>query len=231
MEFRTIEILSFKQTEQIEFYRDLIGFDIKPEYSGFSIKCGITELIFRKTDGRDNFYHFACLICEEHFTDCLQFIKQKGIEILPDKETGDEITLWGNNTGRSFYFFDPDNNIVEFVTRPSLPYTSNTDWSLNEIIKINEIGTPVENVIETATELLKATQIVIPDFVEKRFHDQFCWFGDYEGAILIVKITREWYPTNIRARTSDLRLKIKQEDELIDLEFINGEFKMCHNNT
>lgn len=228
MDFKTIELLSFDQAKQEEFYQDLIGFDIQSVDDGFSMPCGMTKLIFRKTDERDNFYHFAFLICEAHFKDCMQFIKQKGIKLLPNEKSGDEISYWRDNTGRSFYFFDKDNNIVEIITRPSLGYTSSNPWSPNEIIKINEIGTPVEHTLDTCDELLKNYPFIWPEFYKKSFSDEFCWFGDYEGVMLIVKRGRIWYNTNLQGKTCDLRLEIQEKDELIGLDFIDGKFKPSH---
>lgn len=223
MEFLAIELLSKNIEKQKAFYKDL-GFEITENQEGFSIQAGKTELSFKEETTEENFYHFAFLICENHFADTLNFIKQKGINILPDKETGDEITYWSRGTGKSFYFLDVDNNILEFVVRPTLNYHSNEKWSIDKILKINEIGTPVNVPLNTSHSLLNEYQLNIPQRYIDSFSEKFCWFGDFEGTILIVKDGRAWYPTQIKAKVCDLRLKILDQQKVIDIQFNKGKF-------
>lgn len=223
MEFLEIELLSKNIKRQKAFYDDL-GFEITENQEGFSIQAGKTKLIFKEETEEENFYHFAFLIYENHFADTLNFIKQKGINILPDRETGDEITYWAKGTGKSFYFLDEDKNIVEFVIRPTLNYHSDEKWSIDKILKINEIGTPVNVAIDTSHSLIRDYQLNIPQRYIDRFSDDFCWFGDFEGTILIVKEGRAWYPTQIKAKVCDLRLKILDQQKVIDIQFNKGKF-------
>lgn len=224
MDIKSLQLLSRNIDQQKEFYSDLLGFSLKYDKNGFSIQAGATKVSFELDLDGDNFYHFAFLVADNHFEDCLAYVKNKGISILPDKFTLEEITYWDNNSGRSFYFFDADQNIVEFITRPSLNYISDQPWSINEIIKINEIGTPVNAPLETSTCLLNNFPFSIPQHNIDRFNDTFCWYGSFEGTLLIVKKGREWYPTAKSAISSNLKIQIKENDKIIHLKFQNGKF-------
>ncbi len=224
MEFLEIALLSKNIEKQKAFYSDL-GFRIFDNQKGFSIQAGKTKLLFEVQTKAENFYHFAFLIYENYFADTLNFIKQKGIKILPDKETGTEITYWSQGIGQSFYFFDEDKNIVEFVVRPTLNYRSDEEWSMDKILKINEIGTPVHTPMKTSHALINTYQFDIPQRYIDGFDNAFCWFGDFEGTILIVKEGRAWYPTQIKSKSCDVRLKISEQQKIIDLQFRNGRFE------
>lgn len=224
MEFKEIELLSGQLDNQIRFYNDILEFDTTIiSDDKFFIQTQKTKLTFNKTE-ENHFYHFAFLICENHFEDVLRFVKQKNIELLPDLETGNEIVYWGNAEGKSIYFYDEDKNIVEFIIRPNLGYRGINHWVPEQTIKINEIGTPVENTIKTATYLIDEYKFKIPQKYIQGFDDKFCWFGDFEGTLLIVSTEREWHHTNKKAIPSPLKLVIKEKGETIALEF-DGEFK------
>ncbi|MEZ5008445.1 MAG: hypothetical protein R2753_09895 [Chitinophagales bacterium] len=224
MEITSIQLLSSNIEQQKKFYSESLGFSLKETKNGFSIQAGATKLSFELDLNGNNFYHFAFLVADNHFEDCLTYVKNKGISILPDKFTSEEITYWDNNSGRSFYFYDADKNIVEFITRPSLNYLSDQPWSINEIIKINEIGTPVNAPLETSTYLLNNFPFSIPQHNIDRFNDTFCWYGSFEGTLLVVKKGREWYPTAHEAISSNLKLQIQEKTDLIHLNFQNGKF-------
>ncbi|MCH9030542.1 MAG: hypothetical protein IH819_13280, partial [Bacteroidetes bacterium] len=177
MEFKEIELLSRRINDQIRFYKDILEFDTTIiSDNKFFIETQKTKLVFNKTEEK-HFYHFAFLICENHFEDVLRFVKQKNIELLPDLETGDEIVYWHNTEGKSIYCYDEDENIVEFIIRPSLGYRSINHWVPRETIKINEIGVPVENTIKTVHYLIDEYKFEIPEKHIRGFQDKFCWFG------------------------------------------------------
>jgi len=224
MEFLEITLFSKSIEKQRTFYHHL-GFEITANDKGFSVQAGKTQLTFEARLEEENFYHFAFLICESHFSDTLNFIKQKGINILPDRETGEKITYWASGIGKSFYFLDENGNILEFVVRPTLNYRSDEKWSIDKILKINEIGTPVNKPADTSHSLIDKYRLNIPQRYIDRFNDDFCWFGDFEGTILIVKESRAWYPTKIKAKTCDLRIKISDQQKIIDLKFNKGKFE------
>jgi len=104
MEFKEIELLSGQLDNQIRFYNDILEFDTTIiSDDKFFIQTQKTKLTFNKTE-ENHFYHFAFLICENHFEDVLRFVKQKNIELLPDLETGNEIVHWQNTEGKSNLF-------------------------------------------------------------------------------------------------------------------------------
>lgn len=224
MEFKKISLHSQKLQAQLNFYGTVLGFDTQVKENSFSLQAGTTELEFLESKDEENHYHFAFLVCEEHFDACRAFVKELGIPLLPNSETGDEITYWENNTGRSIYFLDEDGNIGEFISRPTLGYTSNAEWSIQEVLKVNEIGTPVSDTLGTSQELLEKVGLQVPEHFQQTFHERFCWTGDFNSTLLVVKEGRHWFPTETPAISSDLELEIQEGERSISLSFKEGAF-------
>ena len=189
MEIKSLRIYSQNFKEQLHFYKEVLGFKISSITESFKVLCKENELIFERSD--DVFYyHFAFLIPTGSLRSAIEFLREKGIELL--LHNGREIIDF--KTGEAIYFYDKDENIVEFIERPDLDYPHKNTFSINDVIKLNEIGLPVDNPKEMAYNLI--TNYGIRPINKDAFTSEFCWVGDFNGVIIVTKKGRNWLPTN-----------------------------------
>ena len=59
-------------------------------------------------------------------------------------------------------FYDKDENIVEFIERPLVNYPKSNNFSIDQVIKLNEIGLPHIDPIKMANTLVE--EFGIKDF-------------------------------------------------------------------
>lgn len=150
MEIKKLTLFSNNLIEQEQFYGNKLGF---PTYrindNRVVINTQENQLIFESS--KNNFcYHFAFLIPTGSLESAMGFLKKRNIQLLPFK--GSEIIHF--NSGRSIYFYDMDGNITEFIERPTLQYPSVNDFSIEQVIKVNEIGLPVKNTLKMANYIV-----------------------------------------------------------------------------
>ena len=168
MEIKELKIYTQNFEEQVQFYKEVLGFSTtKKSEIQFEIQTKKSKLIFESTD-KKFYYHFAFLIPPKTIDFAIQFLENKYIELLLYKKS----KIIDFKSGKSIYFFDKNRNIVEFIERPSLNYKSTAQFSIEEVIKINEIGLPVAEPIKKAKELVETLGIIPLDINE--FSENFC---------------------------------------------------------
>ena len=146
----------------------------------------------------------------------MEFLKKRDIALLAYQ--GSEIIHF--NSGRSIYFFDKDGNIAEFIERPSLLYKKTKDFSIKNVIKINEIGLPIKDTIKMADYL--SEDLGIAPINKDEFSDSFCWVGDFNGVIIVVKEGRNWLPTNIPGTANDFKISYSEKGIEKNIGFKNN---------
>ena len=222
MELRKLKLYSKDISAQLDFYKNVLGFEAKFfDKNKISFSAGTTQLIFEE-DRKSNFiYHFAFLIPNQKLEQAIYFLEKKGIELL--KREGEKIIYFGtkeNHTGRAIYFFDKDGNIAEFIERVSLNLEAEEDFNLHQIIKINEIGMPVDKPIEVSHQLINQYKIQLIDL--HHLNHIFCWVGDYHGVFIVVKNGRDWLPTKLVAQSNDFWVEFESSEEVYEMEFRDG---------
>jgi catechol-2,3-dioxygenase len=175
------------------FYHKTLELDIlKETEEAISFKAGNTILTFQETDDGKPFYHFAFNIVNNKFSDSFEWINNK-LDILP-AEDGIMIAGYNDWNAQSFYFYDNNGSILEFIVRFDLPYHSDKPFSSECITEISEIGIVTSDVQHKAEQLNE--QFGIPYFqYGPRLHD-FIAMGDNYGLILLSQTKRPWVPTN-----------------------------------
>jgi len=224
MQLRKLKLFSKDISTQHNFYKNVLGFDVHFfEENKISISAGSTELIFEEDKNCNFIYHFAFLIPSQKIEQAIDFLEKKGIELL--KRDGEKIIYFGtkeNHTGRAIYFFDEDGNIAELIERESLNFENKKDFDINQIIKINEIGMPVDDTMEVSRQLINQYKINLIDL--HHLNDSFCWVGDYHGVFIVVKNGRNWLPTKLAAKSNDFKVEFESSGEVFEMEFKNGKF-------
>jgi catechol-2,3-dioxygenase len=219
MQILELKLFSNNLKAQREFYIKALGFSpLKDSDNAFTMSAGESNLTFKQSIIK-NCYHFAFLIPNNTLQKAIGFLERHGIELLHFKN--EKIIQF--TEGRAIYFYDRDGNIVEFIERPSLNYSANTSFNIQMVIKINEIGWPVTNTLKTSNVLI--ADFGIEPIDPSSFNNDFCWIGDYNGAIIITRKGRYWLPTKkagntvrfeIKYRDSNSEYTLKIEDEIIE---------------
>lgn len=217
MKIQKLRLYASQLPSLYKFYQQTLGFkEVLLTNNVLHIQAGKTELIFEKHP-TGFIYHFAFLIPHEGIASAIDYLKERGIDVLLYK--GEEVIDFG--TGKAIYFHDPAGNIVEFIDRPDLQFLKEGKFSMDHILRVNEIGMPVDDPLSVSHELRNAYKIEIiqPEILG----DNFCWIGDYEGVFIVVKRERHWLPTTIPSVINDFELEFVEGENSYSFRFEKGQ--------
>ena len=216
MEISELKIFSANLDEQEDFYDRVLGFKCCRK-SDAILKIFTKEnvLIMEKSKSK-TYYHFAFMISPKSLERAISYLENRSVELLPYRN--DKIIFF--DQGRAIYFYDRDGNIVEFIERPGLGYKSSLAFSIKNVLKLNEIGLPVENPLGVARQLMN--EFNIEPLNQNAFNDLFCWVGDHNGVIIVVKRGRNWLPTEKPGIRNDFAIKLLCQDKEVSIIFRNN---------
>ena len=209
------ELILFTQDiqRQKSFYQKVLGMkqlvDSKQE---IAFEVGASVLTFRyRRDAKPN--HIAFNIPSNRIEQATSWLAQKSLAI----QTNDHaITTFSDWNAQAVYFYDPDDNIMEFIARAEISPTGDLGFSAESILSISEIAMATNSIekIYHAINEIQPIPIFDGDF------DRFCALGDHHGLfILIDKNNKKWYPTDDTAYSSEFIVKgdynFKFEDGIV----------------
>ncbi len=200
-----LKLYTAKPEEQWQFYTETLGFGgNKISSHAFELLAGETLLAFEES-GEEPYYHFAFNIPSYQPEEALEWLRDK-VDILKDGE--EELIDFSNWNAYAMYFSDPAGNIVEFIARRDLDRKTEAPFTTESILSVSEIGLPVEEV-ETAFRQLEQ-EAGVPFYSGNK--DDFCAAGDPQGLFIIVDHqNKEWYPTDIPARSFPLDVVFREQ--------------------
>lgn len=209
MKMYKVTLKTYKLEEMKKFYTDVLEMElINSSKTSFSVKAGETELIFNKVDTIP-FYHLCFRSNNDFFSKIFHKLNKIGV-LLSDKE-GNTLMNWEGNEA---YFTDPDGNILEMLERE---YLGEGDVP-SRWYDICEVGLPLRNI--------KETQAILSNFLfdeEKRNNDDFAFYGNKLGHLVLVKEGRFWYPTKRKSIIYPLEVvvsgKVECEFKLLDYPY------------
>jgi len=201
MKITELTLFTSNLKEQIRFYTDILEFScIEQTKNSASFKTGNSILHFKEKQ-HSKPYHFAFNIPNNKIEQAYKWL-QKRVEFITDNNN--EIIHFEKWNANALYFYDIDNNIVEFIARNTLNITSNREFSSNEVISICEIGIPTNNLKSIYQQINNIKKIDMYDGNLKRF----CALGNEEGLFIIInKETKKWFPPMDEAYTEDFIIK------------------------
>ncbi|AXG75001.1 VOC family protein [Flavobacterium arcticum] len=204
MKILELELLTDTITGTESFYREVLGLEpyMKEGKSVLFYQIGYTKLIFKKSENVKPVYHFAIDIPNNRFDEGHDFMKKK-VDIIP-VPGGSNIADFRNWHARSFYFYDNNGNILEFITRYDNNVLSSTAFSNESYISISEIGLVTQKVPEFADSI--TAKFGVPIFHRQPRAEQFTVLGNDEGLFILVENEREWYPVTIKAHSYHTRV-------------------------
>lgn len=209
------------------FYNTILGFKIANELENeFAIQVGTTKLTFKenKTDYK---YHYCFLIPSNKFTEAVEWLKKRLTIIKIDKDT--ETQIFESWNAESVYFYDGNENVVEFIARYNLKNDINIPFDTSQIINVNEIGMPSSNKIK---ELNQQLEEITNSKFWKGSLDRFGTNGNQNGLFLLVNnaIKKEWFPTTIFPEVSPFKTIINVDEKDFSIEYKNEKLKILIKN-
>ena len=191
----------YRRTRQ--FYTITLGLPVVSESdASITFKAGNTLLTFQARETQKPVYHIAFNITNNKFSDSFEWINSK-LDIL-QTDTGLPIAVYPNWNAESFYFYDNNGCILEFIARFDLPYYSPSPFSAKDIKEISEVGIVANDVTAMAAEL--NTKYSLPYFSKSKASENFTVLGDDHGLLIVTKTGRAWVPTHKPAQIFPLTI-------------------------
>lgn len=213
MQLQKLTLYTSNLEKSIEFYGHTLKLPLLiKSLQSATFRVGRTRLTFTRKENCKP-YHFAINVPSNKEHDVLAWLRDKVKLISVNDSELVENEKWNS---RSVYFYDHDNNLVEFIARKNLGFTESLPFIPTQILGVSEIGMAVSNIDETYNKLNEVFDLPVFDSENA----DFCAAGDELGMFMIVnKAKHGWFPNNDTARTADFILQ--QDDKTI--KFINGE--------
>lgn len=214
MQILEVSLLSddLKRTET--FYSGRLGLTaINKKPSSISFLAGRSILTFQQSNNLRPVYHFAFNIPKNKLNEAITWASLK-FNLLRI-ENNDFIADFKAWNAASFYFFDNNGNILEFIARRDLNNKSDEPFSSDSILSISEIGIVTMNVSELAHKLI--TDFNIPVFSKQPPHENFAAFGNDRGLLILSAPNRHWYPTDCPAKSYNTKIKLLVNEKNVEI--------------
>ncbi len=216
MDILKLEILTPNLHKTGQFYQDVMGLTVigKTETS-ISFVAGCTEITFVYTGDHNPVYHFAFNIPNNQLDEAFAWANRR-VEIM-DVTPGNKIADFVNWSARSFYFYDNNGNILEFIARYELDNKSDVLFTGDSIINVSEIGVATEDVSGECEALI--SQFGLPVFSRQPRLQNFTAMGNHNGLLILSVENRHWYPTEKLASKNYTKLEVRNGLQVQCLEF------------
>ena len=158
MDILEIELYTDNLIETESFYFNILGLNIacKTENS-ISFLAGKSTLTFIKSDNLNPKYHFAFNIPNNKLDEAINWSKGK-LNLIENDETG-IVSNFESWKASSIYFYDNNENILEFIARFDLDNTTYKTFDSSSILSISEIGIVVESPMLLANQLIESNHL------------------------------------------------------------------------
>jgi len=176
---------------QAAYYRDVLKLPVETGDHFVRVTAGqsVIEFVPAASNTRP-FYHFAFTIPENKLTDAMAWLEPR-CPISNIRDTKEKIMDFKSWNAQSFYFDDPEGNILEFIVHHDLANGNSEPFSEKHILWESEIGLVVPNVPAAEREIEQALGL---RYYRDHYPD-FAPVGDLRGQLIVVKKDRVWLPT------------------------------------
>lgn len=220
MKINSLSIYTSNIEAQLEFYRDELGFEVQ-NYSedSFELKVGYSFLKFEKNLNATP-YHIAFHIPDRQEREAVEWL-ERIVPLLKFNE--DQIIDFPNWQAKSVYFYDKDQNIMEFISRRDFSKPDSAIFNAANIVGIAEIGLVTKDITEKFEKLKLECKLnkFDGDF------ERFCAIGEDSGLIITINNDKkDWFPTNDKAYSSGFKLQFEHESEEFQLNFSDDELNI-----
>ncbi len=216
MNILEIQLLSADISQTKKFYHEILGMEIlDTDELSLRLSAGLSTLLFKETGIGNPFYHFAFTIPANKFEEAHAWAKQR-IQLLPVVGSS-TIADFKNWNAKAFYFYDNNQNIVEFIARFDLDNNSDKPFTGSSIFSISEIGIVTDNAKLYSEKMLEEYDLNF--FSKQPPQDDFVAIGDDDGLFIVVNDKRNWYPTNKPSGKYWTAIKMESNGKISNIEF------------
>lgn len=211
MNIDNIEISTTELDATKDFYENILNLPIiESDSKSISIKIGSSILKFVKSiEKRTSIYHLAFNIPENKLSEVIKWCKNR-VELIKKEDAVlvADFETWNAN---AVYFYDNNKNLLEFISRKDLNNSETEIFNSKQILNISEIGIVKENPLEFGNLLIEKFGLNL--FKKNQNSELFTAIGDDNGLLIIVKANRNWYPTEIPAKSNWTKIKLTNNDQ------------------
>src|SRR6476661_5757063 len=158
MKILGVELLSDNLDATADFYTSILGFEVDQKTDDYlSFKIGYSTLAFKRSINQQPVYHVAFTIPDNTLDEAMIWVSSK-TEIIPASKDSvvAEFTAWN---ARSFYFYDNNGNVLEFIVRFDLGLKTSEPFTAGAVVGISEIAVVTEDVAKYSSNLTKITGV------------------------------------------------------------------------
>jgi catechol-2,3-dioxygenase len=176
MNIQAITLLSTNTDETKKFYSGILQLvTIEHDKTKLTIKAGDSLITFLLTDKQIKpVYHIAFNIPSNKFDEAFEWVSHR-VKLI-ENANKELITNFENWRAKSFYFYDNNNNILEFIARFDLDNKSTRKFTAKEVLSVSEIGVVTDNPLVFAEQLF--TQFQLEYFTKSPKREDFVAMGD-----------------------------------------------------
>lgn len=198
MKIMELELLSDAIPQTEVFYTEVLGLEkLFADDTSLVVRAGGTKLVFHASQNKKPIYHFAFDIPKNKFPEAFDWIERK-TELLYVKPP-DKVANFYNWNAKSFYFYDNNKNIVEFIARFDLDNAVESPFDGSSLVSVSEIGLVSKNVDLLCEEL--TVKYGLSPYSKQPKLPKFIVLGSVTGLFILVEEKRNWFPTDIQAKS------------------------------
>lgn len=216
MKIQELTLYTSQLQKQKEFYTEVLELQLIQESDkSISLQIGESVLTFIfNVDATP--YHFAINIPSNQEVLALNWLKSR-VAIL--KDDVHEIQDFEDWNAKAVYFYDRDQNIVEFIARKNLNTWSGKPFESSSLLEISEIGIPSNNINHIYSQITEHVSLEIFDGGFERF----CALGDEHGLFICInKNVKNWFPTSDKAYSSEFHIRLHHQEIEVVFQFVKG---------
>jgi catechol 2,3-dioxygenase-like lactoylglutathione lyase family enzyme len=214
MHIREIHLLTNDIEGTRQFYTEKLDAPIDTiNETSISFLMGSTRLTFTLTEKMEPYYHIAFDVPNNQLEEALDWTRQR-IPILPI--SGNSVIVdYPRWDARSFYFYDNNGNILEFIDRYEVPSQSSEPFAGSSILYASEVGIAVENVATFSDQLIE--QYGVELFKKQPRLQNFAAVGTDTGLFIISTTNRNWYPVDRKALPFPTKVIFEVDGRVMEL--------------
>ncbi|MBD8522110.1 VOC family protein [Lysinibacillus fusiformis] len=215
MKITRVKLVVHDVQKMQHFYCEQMGFAlVKGTEDYFTIAVGESEMTFEKVSSHiQKQYHFALNIPCNLFQQAKDWANER-VGLLFSE--GQDEVYFQFLKAYSCYFYDPEGNIVEFISRQEVNQKLHTTtFSIDQVLHIGEINLTTDAILAVARELNEYG--IKPINNNNIQQESLNFLGNYEdGAnILVGPSDRPWYFSDKIAQVSPICIEINGTLQLI----------------
>lgn len=217
MNILELELLTDDINGTAVFYNEILGLrTVSKSKSSISFAAGSTEITFWSSENVKPVYHFAFDIPNNKLLEAFAWIERKTeiLELIPPEKIAD----FYNWNAKSFYFYDNNGNILEFIARYDLNNKSEKPFDGSSIVSVSEIGFVTKNVAQLSEEMLR--KYGLSRYSKQPKLKKFIVLGTTTGLFILVEENRNWYPTHKKAKSFWTKVLFQNDDKTEEIEIL-----------